>query len=168
MQLNLRETILKEHSRKQCDIIVDYIGSDQKKCKQLMDLFFNGEYRVAQRAAWPMSYCVRNHPQLITPYFSPLINNLRKKGLHNAITRNTLRLLQEVEVPKRLQGKLMTLCFEYIQSPPTPVAIKAFALTILHQLSRRYPEILPELRFIIEERKDRETAAFKQRAKRII
>ncbi len=166
--MNLNEALLQEHSKKQCDRIVDYIGKDKKRFAALMKLFFEGEYRQTQRAAWPMSYCVRNYPELIEPYFKPLIDNLRKRGLHNAIIRNTVRLLQDVEIPKIYHGKLMSICFDFIQSNEIPVAIKAFSLTILQKLSRSYPEILPELKLIIEERLPHESAAFRSRARKIL
>ena len=82
--MDIKAALAKEHSKKQCDKIVQYIGSNKERFAELMDLFFNSEYRIVQRAAWPMSYCVRNHPQLIAPYFKPLINNLQKKGIHDA------------------------------------------------------------------------------------
>ncbi|MES1224747.1 MAG: hypothetical protein ABUT20_55160 [Bacteroidota bacterium] len=166
--MNLRDTILKEHSKKQCDKIVRYIGNNKKRFAELMKLFFAGEYRVTQRAAWPMSYCVQNHPKLIKPYFAKLIANLSKKNIHSAVIRNTVRLLQNVEIPKKYQGKIMDTCFGFIQSPETEVAVKAFSLSILHNLSKQYPEILPELKLIIEERWEHETAAFRSRAKKII
>jgi hypothetical protein len=47
--MNPRETIPEEHSKKQCDKIVRYIGNDKKRFAELMKLFFKGEYRVTQR-----------------------------------------------------------------------------------------------------------------------
>ena len=131
-------------------------------------MFIQGEYRITQRAAWPISYCVRNHPKLVQPYYEVFLNLLEQKGLHNAIIRNTVRLLQDVDIPKKYHGKLMSLCFEFIQSNETASAIKAFSLTILQNLSVLYPEILPELRLIIEERWPFETAAFHVRARKIL
>src|SRR4030095_10564642 len=130
-----------------------------------MKLFFEGEYRVTQRAAWPMSYCVRNHPELIDPYFKKLIDKLGKPGENDAVIRNIVRLLQDVEIPEKFRGQVMTLCFNFIQSNETAVAIKAFSLTILNNLSKKYPEIIPEIKTIIEERWNYETAASKSRAK---
>ncbi len=147
--MDIKAALAKEHSKKQCDKIVQYIGSNKERFAELMDLFFNSEYRIVQRAAWPMSYCVRNHPQLIAPYFKPLINNLQKKGIHDAVIRNTVRLLQDVEIPKKYHGKLMDICFGYIQSNEIPVAVKAFSLTILDNLSKQYPDIISELKLII-------------------
>jgi hypothetical protein len=48
------------------------------------------------------------------------------------------------------------------------VAIKAFALTVLQNLSAVYPDIKPELKLIIEERWPHETAAFHSRARKIL
>jgi len=68
-------------------------------------------------------------------------------------------------VPEKFHGKLMTLCFDFIQTNETAVAIKAFSLTILKNLSKKYPDIIPEVKTIIEERWDNETAAFRARAR---
>ena len=95
----------------------------------LIGLFFKGEYRITQRAAWPLSYCVRAHTGLIQPYFKPLLDNLERKDLPVAVVRNTLRLLQDVDIPVRYHGRVMSLCFDFIQSVETSIAVKAFSLT---------------------------------------
>ncbi len=166
--MDIKSALLKEHSKKQCNQIVNYISDDKKRFEELMEIFFKGEYRLTQRAAWPMSYCVRKHPGLIRPYFKRLLDNLNKKNLHDAIRRNTVRLLQDVDIPKQFHGRVMNLCFDFIASNDTAVAIKAFSLTILENLSKQYPDIIPELKLIIQERWEHETAAFRTRAKKII
>jgi len=165
--MNLLKLLQEEHSKKQCDRIVKFIGSDKKRFAGLMRLFFKGEYRVTQRAAWPMSYCVRAHPALIQPYFKPLLDNLAKNELHVAVIRNTLRLLQDVTIPHRYHGRLMSVCFDFLQSPGTPIAVKAFSLTVLGGLSEYYPDILPELQLIVGEQWDQATPAFRSRARRL-
>jgi hypothetical protein len=160
--------LVKEHSKAQCDRIVAYVGDDAARFAELMRLFLSGEYRITQRAAWPLSYCVRQYPALINPYFKSILDHLGKKGLHGAVVRNTVRLLQDVEIPKRYQGRVMSICFDFIQAPETAIAVKAFSLTVLHRLSRDYPEILPELKLIIEEQWDQAPPAFRSRAKKIM
>jgi len=83
--MNLREEILQEHSKAQCNKIVNWIGDSQKRFDELFGLFLNDEYRVTQRAAWPLSYSVAAHPEFIKKNFSKLINNLKKPGLHNCV-----------------------------------------------------------------------------------
>ncbi len=166
--MDLLKLLQEEHSKKQTDRIVNYIGDDKQRFAILMNLFFKGEYRITQRAAWPLSYCVRRHPELITPYFKPLLDNLARKDIHIAVIRNTVRLLQDVSIPKRYHGGVMSTCFEFIESPETPIAVKAFSLTILSHLAIDYPEIRRELKLIIEEQWVHATPAFRSRAKRVL
>lgn len=166
--MDLEQAILKEHSKTQTGRIVKYVGRDEKKFAELMKLFLKGEYRVTQRAGWPLSYCVQKHPELIQPYFKQLLDYLHQPGTHEAIPRNIVRMLQYVEIPKRFHGRVMSSCFDLISNHDTPVAIKAFSLTVLENLANAYPEIKPELRLVIEERWQYETAAFHSRAKKIL
>ena len=163
--MNLREEILKEHSKAQCDKIVNWIDDSQKRFDELFDLFLNDEYRVTQRAAWPLSNSVIAYPEFIRKNFSRLINNLKKPGLHNSIKRNSIRLLQNVDIPEKFHGEIMEICFRYVESPTEAVATKVFSLTVLNNLSKQYPEILPEIKLLIEEQWPHQTAAFKSRAK---
>jgi hypothetical protein len=126
------------------------------------------EYRVTQRAGWPLSCAARIHPALISKHFNKLIKNLHKKDLHPAVKRNTLRILESVDIPKRYHGAIMSLCFDYIQSNDEPIAVKAFSLTVLENMLPWYPDIKNELKLIIEERWNHETAAFHSRARKIL
>jgi len=166
--MKLRETILKAHSKANCNRIVKWVGNDQKKFDELFDLFLNDEYRVVQRAGWPISYCVEKYPALIQKHYAKLLKNLNKKGIHDAVKRNSVRLLQHVDIPEKFHGEVMDLCFRYLSSPTEAVAIKAFSITVLQNLARKYPEILNEIKLVIEERWDYETVAFKTRAKKLL
>jgi hypothetical protein len=168
MSLNILRLLQEEHSKKQTDRIVRYIGNDKTRFALLIALFFEGEYRITQRAAWPLSYCVRAHPVLIHPYFKRLLDNLARKDIPVAVIRNTVRLLQDVEIPLRHHGRVMSTCFEFIQRPETPIAVKAFSLTILGRLAAGYPDIRSELRLIIEEQWDQATPAFRSRARKVL
>jgi hypothetical protein len=166
--MELREMILAEHSKAQTQAIIEWVGDSQNHFDSLFHLFLTDEYRVVQRAAWPISYCVIKHPGLIQKHFRDLVTNLNDPKLPGAVKRNTLRLLQYVEVPEKLQGEIMKLCFDYISSPTEAAAVKAFSLSILQNLARVYPEIKEEVKIIIEDRWDVETPAFRSRAKKFM
>ena len=163
--MNVEAELLKEHSKEQCHKIVEWIGKDAKKFKQLFNLFINGEYRITQRAAWPLSISVIAHPELMKGNYTKLISNLKNPHLHDAIKRNTIRLLQHVPIPEEQEGSIMEVCFQYLESPDEAVAVKAFSLTVLGRLAKKYPEIVPEIKLLIEEQLPHQTAAFKSRAK---
>jgi hypothetical protein len=166
--MDMLKLLEKEHSKKQCDRIVKYIGKDKARFAELMRLFFKGEYRITQRAAWPMIHCVRLHPGLILPYFGSLLDNLAKKATPDAVVRNALRLLQDVKSPLKYHGRVMSLCFDLVQTPETSIAVRAFSLTVLGQFSATYPDILAELKLIIAEQWDQATPAFRSRARRLL
>ena len=166
--MDIRQTILADHSKATCNKVVKWIGDSQQRFDELFNLFLHDEYRVVQRAAWPLSYAVMAHPRLIKKHFSQLVKNLQHPNLHDSVKRNTVRLLQHISIPKKYHGEIMNICFDYIASSTEAVAIKAFSLTILQNLSKQYPEIKQELKTIIEDRWNYETAAFKSRAKKIL
>ena len=166
--MDLRKEILQEHSKAQTEKVVNYVGDNKDRFAALMTLFVGDEYRVTQRAGWPLSYCVERHPELIKPYFKQIVALLEKPATHNAVHRNILRLLQYVKIPKAYHGRVMNTCFEMVASHEVEVAIKAFSLTVLENMTVDYPEIKPELKLIIEERWPYETAAFHSRAKKIL
>jgi hypothetical protein len=166
--VNLEKELLKNQSLVHCNRIVKYIGNDETRFADLMKLFFKGEYRLTQHAAWPMSYCIRRYPILAKPYYKKFIDQLSDSKAHPAARRNIVRLLQFVEIPKNLHGKLMDLSFQFISNPEEAIAVKAFSLSILSKLAEIYPEILPEIKTVIEARWEFEKPAFRSRAMKIL
>lgn len=166
--MNLREEILKEHSKAQCSKIVEWVSDNQHRFDELFQLFVQDEYRVVQRAAWPVSYCAIAHPELIKKHFNTLIKKLALPNLHDAVKRNAIRLLQDIDIPEKYQGAVLNICFNYLESPTEAVAIKAFSLTVLGNSSMLHPEIIPEIKLLIEAQLPRQTAAFKSRATKLL
>ncbi len=166
--MDLRKEILKEHSKAQCNKIVEWVGADQKRFDELFNLFLHDEYRVVQRSAWPISYCVIAHPFFIKKHWGKLIKNLQKPGIHDAVKRNSIRLLKDMEIPEKYRGEIMDICFKYLGSPTEAVAVKVFSMIVLGNLSKYYPEIIPEIKLVIEEQLPNQTAGFKSRAKKLL
>ncbi|MEJ7681260.1 MAG: hypothetical protein WKG06_26115 [Segetibacter sp.] len=166
--MELREAILAEHSKAQTNVIIKWVGHSQERFDTLFHLFLTDEYRVVQRAAWPLSSCVIKHPQLIQKHFKELIANLHAQEIADAVKRNTLRLLQHIEIPEEFHGDIMNICFDYIASLNEPAAVKAFALTILQNLAQHYPDIKDEVKIIIEDRWEAESPAFRSRARKFL
>ena len=164
--MNIKAALLQEHSKPQAQRIAAYIGSDPKRFEELMRLFFKGEYRVIQRAAWVLSFCTENYPGLTQPYISALVNYL-EQPVPDAVKRNTLRHLQSIPIPPELQGQLATVCFNFL-SGTEPVAIKVFAMTVLAHLAQSEPDLGHELKIIIQDQLPYASAAFKARARTIL
>ncbi|MBX2966744.1 MAG: hypothetical protein KF845_11390 [Cyclobacteriaceae bacterium] len=149
--MNLEKEILKEHSKAQTLRIVRYIGHDAERFAELVSLFLKGPYRLTQRSAWPLSICVEHYPELVKPHLKKLIKNLRQPSLHNAVKRNTMRLLQFVNIPKGLHGEVVSLCFDYLQDNKEAIAVRAFSMTVLANIVQTNPELKRELALVLED-----------------
>ena len=166
--MDLETEILREHSKRQTRRIAGWIGEDARRFKQLMQLFLHGEYRVTQRSAWIVSECFDQHPRLIRPWLPAILSKMQEPGVHDAVPRNMLRILQFVEIPKSLLGTAATLCFDYLSAVGSPIAVKANAMTVLQNIAAREPHLKRELQTSIELMMPYVGAALKARARIVL
>ncbi|QEC67047.1 hypothetical protein FRZ67_06990 [Panacibacter ginsenosidivorans] len=168
--MNIKEALLDDeaYNKKRMLEVSEYACASAKNFTALMQCFLANDYRLAQRAAWSVSWAARKKPEMIKPYIKSLVAQLNRTDVHNAVIRNSVRVLVAIDIPESFHGDVMTACFKFIESPTTTVAIKAFSLTTLYNLSKIYPAIKGELQLIIEDRMPHETAAFKSRGKKIL
>jgi hypothetical protein len=152
------------HTKNNTMRVVRYVGSDGKKFAELMEIFFRGEYRMMQRAAWPVSYCVKDHPELIKSYLNKCIDLLSEKQGHVAVRRNVVRLLQYVEIPQRLKGKVYSHCIDLIDDLKEAIAVKAFALTVATKIAKSDPALISELQLVVKKHLPHTTVAFHKRS----
>lgn len=159
----IKNTLYKEH----VSVIVEYIGNDKERFTELMSFFFSDDNRLAQRSAWVMSHCVDKNTALIMPYVDKLVKNLYSTD-EDAIKRNTLRILQLVEIPEPLWGEVLEKCFEFLESNNEAIAIRVFSMTVAYNISQNIPEIKPELKAIIEDIIMYGSAGLKSRGNKIL
>ena len=168
--MNIREELLKYqvHSKEQALRISDYANASSERFQELMNCFLSEDVTLAQRAAWSVSWAAQKNPEIVQPHIGSLVNQLGRKDVHVAVIRNSVRVLENLDIPSKFHGEILDACFNFVQKRETPIAIKAFSLTILFKLSKIYPEIKNELRTIILQNMDYETAAFRSRGKKIL
>lgn len=166
--MNMREEVLRDYSKEHTLKVAEYGCKSKANFAALIKCFLDDDYRLAQRAAWSVSWAAKQKPQMVMAHLKDLVAALQKKGVHDAVIRNSVRVLQEIDIPEEFHGDVMNACFQFLESATTPAAIKAFSLTTLFNLSKKYPEIKPELKLIIEERWEHETAAFHSRGRKIL
>ncbi|MDZ4709657.1 MAG: hypothetical protein SH818_14750 [Saprospiraceae bacterium] len=137
-----------------------------EKCR--FNILFTREYRLVQRAAWPISFIIENHPGLIKKHLAAVTGALADKNLPDAVKRNLLRLLQNLIIPKKYCGKIADACFKFISNTEEKAAIKVFSISILEKISLSFPELKAELKLILETAYDHESPAFISRVRKIL
>ncbi|MCH5720385.1 hypothetical protein [Niabella hibiscisoli] len=160
----------KGYSKEQANEVVSWVSDNQKHFDELLKVFLtHKDFRIVQRAAWPLSYAAVNHPALIGKHYKKFVQQLNAPNQPAAVRRNILRIFDQLpNIPEAYHGVLMDSCFEYIADPEEAIATQAFALGILDKLTKLYPEILPELKTVVEVRLPNAAPAFRSRANKIL
>ena len=168
--MNISKQLLSDHlqSKELAVRVADFACASEANFKELMDCFVSADYVLAQRAAWSVRWAAAKRPDLILPNIGMLVSQLQRTDVHDAVIRSSLGVLEAISIPEEFHGAVMDTCFGFIQNKKAPIAARAFSLSILFNLSKVYPEIENELRIIIEENMELETAAYKSRGKKIL
>jgi len=165
--MNLKEQLLKEHSRNNTDYITRFIGNSPAKFKQIIDIIYNAEPPLPQRAAWLLATVNALHPEWLTPYLAKFINTIKEFEV-DAVRRNMMVVLASQTIPEDLQAKLIDTCFELIDLPQEKVVVKVHAMQAIANIAKIHPELTGELNLVIEEQLPHSSAAFKARARMIM
>lgn len=93
--MNMKEALLedKTQNKERAVQVAEYACSSAKIFKELMQCFLANEYRLAQRAAWSVSWAARKNPAMVIPHIPKLVAQLERTDVHAAIIRNSVRIL---------------------------------------------------------------------------
>lgn len=166
-QMDIKAALQKEHSKALTMRIVHYIGSDGERFKALMSLFLGKDSRISQRASWAVGFCGLAHPELIYPYLQQMLT-LLDEPVHDAIKRNTVRILAEMDYPEDMLGEIADVCFRLLDDPKQAAAIRIFSMSVCFNITKQEPDLANELRIILEDHYPHGSAGFKSRARKIM
>ena len=142
--MDIKAELLIDHGKETAIRISNWVGNDQTRMDKLMKVFFEGDYRMTQMAAYPLIFISDENPSLFYPYLPRMLEYMKGK-VHDAVIRNTLRLFQFIDIPEEIEGELFDMCIHFFSSPKFPVAIRVFAMTILANTCKKYPELKIEV-----------------------
>ena len=147
--------------------ISDIVVKQPQRMDELMNLFFDEDLRICQRASWPVGLLADKNPRLIEPYIKKMLDNLDTPH-HNAVIRNTFRTFQETDFPEELEGIAFEKAFNFLLEVNNAIAIRVFAMTVCGNIALKYPELSHELIPVIEDGLPHGSAAFRSRGNSIL
>lgn len=166
--MNLVKELSKSPTSAQRLHIAAYIGSNPKRFAELLSIFLMGPNRVSQQAMWPLGYCVQQDPILLKPHFHKLVKLLEQPDLPVGLKRNLYRTLQFASIPKTYQARIINCALTVLTNRSEPIAIRVFAMTVLHHLTGSIPEIKNELIAVLENDLPFASAGYVSRARKIL
>lgn len=166
--MDIASTLLSEHSKRVTELIVRWVDKDEQRLGELVHLVVSNQTLLSQRAAWPLSYVVGKNPHLIHPHLPALLGLLDQPKVHDAVIRNIFKLLEHVEIPENMEAQAVDAAIRFIKNPGTAIAIKAFAITFLGNICRKYPDLINEIRLLTEEQGLTDSPAIRVRIRRLL
>jgi 8-oxo-dGTP diphosphatase len=114
---------------------------------KLLEYSFSGDSKLAFRASWTLTKVGDSYPEIFNPHLHQLIDLLPKID-NEGVERCFLRIISLSAMEKldeRHHGLLADYCFRALSSGESAIAIKAYSMEILYNLSLIYPQLANEL-----------------------
>ncbi|MEL6672336.1 MAG: hypothetical protein AAFR61_09090 [Bacteroidota bacterium] len=165
--MNIRQSLIDDRSKANMQVITQYVLDNPSAFKEFMDCLLSEDEMIANRAAWAYSDIAMARPEWLEPYMEALIGELKAER-HQGIHRNILRGWRDYEFNDEYGGEVAEICFDFLQNPQETIAVRVFAMVILHNLTRPYPELGRELALIVEEHMPFGSAGFKSRGNKVL
>lgn len=166
--MNIRRILLGSPTRAKLSQLSDNLGDNKAAFKEIVEIYCAGPYRITHRAAHVMEGICRRYPGLIRPHLKGLIRQLQTPQASVSLKRNTIRLFQFIEIPPAVRGDVLDLCFDFLQDKREPIAVKVFSMSVIVRIAEDEPDLLRELKVIIEDQLPYSGPAFRSRASKVL
>lgn len=167
LEMMLSEYLKRDFSKLDTVMLAKEIGEDQERFDELISIMLSADSLTAPRAAWVASHCSDLHPWLVTKHLKHLIRNLQNP-VHDAVKRNTLRMIRHVRIPDEMMGLTADVSFKFLDSAKEPIAVKVYAMDVLFGIVKKFPEMKEELKTTIKDQLPFGSAGFRNRGAKIL
>ena len=150
--MNIELELLKEHSKANSARIGDYIIENSEELKTLVSLFLSRKKVVSQRSGMVISYVHDLSPEIFNIELKEEIIKtlIHEDNIEVAVKRNIVRILQTMQIPIKYHSLIFNNALELMINPKEAIAVRAFCMQILYNLTSIYPELKLELILSLE------------------
>jgi hypothetical protein len=145
------------------------ILANQEYFKELIELSLKEKPTISARASRVTDFCTREQPEIILPFLSTIIESLRtmkdQSNLKNFVSI-LIRYLDKIDEDSL--GKLVDLCFKWINSASSTIALKIYSIDIIYIVVITYPELKNEFILSLENLVIHGSAGEKNKAGRLL
>ena len=165
--MDLDEIFSTERSIEQAEAAARLISKNPLLIHELLNYLASGNKEQNQKAAFSFHKITDLDKSLLIPYQKQILP-LLKAPVHISVKRCILRLFSIIEINDEIAGQVINDCFDLLTSYDQPPAIKVFAMTTIAAIAQKHPDLMQELRTILEEQMPYASAGFRNRAGKIL
>ncbi|WP_439152465.1 adenylosuccinate lyase [Winogradskyella sp.] len=158
----------------------DIVSNDLQLLKPLMNIIFMVGDKLSTRAAWVFEFVVTKDIDLMAPYLEDFVSNISKLQLDSSvrpmakvtemiITNYYSNLNSKIRenLTHRQREQIVEACFDWMIRDEK-VAVKVYSMSSLYLLGTEFDWIHDELKTILQQDYNQQTAAFKARARHVL
>jgi 8-oxo-dGTP diphosphatase len=130
--------------------------------RKLIEYSFSSDKKLAFHASWILSKACEKDPVLISPSILHKIIASLKSLDNESVSRSFLKIITLTnlkEIDSKDQGILADFCFSSMNSGFSSIAVKAYSMEIIYNLTSVYPELAAELEISIRSIMEEESSA---------
>ncbi|MCW5517091.1 adenylosuccinate lyase [Muriicola sp. Z0-33] len=166
-----------DHSREKRLKMAQLLSSKPHLIEPLLEIAFDTINPVSSKAFWVLEFTTKNNLNYLFPYIDTFIDNLGKLKFESSI-RPAAKICELLMIcyfskkqhdcqfilDERRLEKVTTACFDWLIGEHK-VATKAYSMTSLMHLGKKFSWVHPELVLILEQNYASGSAAYKARAR---
>lgn len=160
--IDISEMLERMMSSKEVDWLATSIAENTAIFRKLTQYSFSSDKKLAFHSSWILSKACEKNPDLINKSFlSSIVQGI--KGIDNeSVRRSFLKIITLTDLKKidsKDKGLLADFCFSALHSGISSIAVKAYSMEILLNLTEEYPELAAELEVSVRSLMEDESSA---------
>ncbi|WP_294590867.1 hypothetical protein [uncultured Bacteroides sp.] len=136
-------------SKLSIDGLVQEICLCPEYLKDIYQLTSDGKQTVSWRAIWVCEKLSEKHPDWFVPMREEIIQRLLDCK-HDGSKRLLMSILYNIPVASPISIELLNYCFDHMLAPQESIGVQALSIRMAYKLCKNEPELLQELRLILE------------------
>jgi len=147
---------------------VKYFSNNKKDLDALVKLTLDlEEYPYKEYSSWVLVHlCKSQNTDL--QYLYPDFVDLLFKTDNQSVLRNVVNCLCQLKITDYRESDLIDQLILFIQTHENKVALQVYAMFLLVQFIKKYPELKPEIIEVIELNKRGKTAAYSSASRKFL
>jgi 8-oxo-dGTP diphosphatase len=144
---NLKSMVTGMMGTQEAEWIASLAADDSRILLNLIEYSFSDDKKLAFRSSWTLTKVCDRFPEMIYLHLNKLSESL-SKITNESVQRSFMRIISLSNLNKigvKYHGILADFCFKSLRSGFSAIAVKAYAMEILFNLTAIYPELKNEL-----------------------
>jgi len=166
----LKEMVYRMMGSSEVGWIASSAASNPVLFRKLIDFTEDKDSRIVFRSSWALTKVCETDPSLFNNYLHVIVRKLllsnnesAKRSFLKILTLTGTKSLSETD-----RGQLTDLCFSFLRTKDSAIAVKAYSMDVLYEISHDYPDMIHELAAALSLIPDDGSAGIKSKSRSLL